>query len=475
MLPKHKQEVEWEYKISARTIGKAKYQEIMRTYPPLRDNVAYRRFFAYLALGPHFEDEDTGVILVHHSMLAKMNGISPRHFNSRQFLEAFKRDVLPGLVYSRYSAEAGKCRAILETGIGTFLQAFLTEDEQDRLYIESGKVFNHSNQQALHNVYLQEAKSQLVQAQFADQKRIAAYLHSLPLSLFNQLVTRNKEEAKAVIHSLGCDNQRKQQLLRQFYEICDMPKPFYHPSGKNARLYSRGLTTIKKEVRQAFCKGLLELDITSCQCAIAAGLWHIESIQKILQAGKSLWTALLDWMEVPHMKWEIAKPILKEAVYAILYGMKTANVESHVTREFAGKTLKGKKVIHIRRPLIPKTKRFTDCPLIVDLFQAIQEAKEDIVRDGGYNMAYGFLPFDEETESIDSYLSSILQTYELAIIASCFELAQERKDFRIVLYQFDGISIDILRKNREQSILAAIQEHARKKALSMGIYATLQK
>lgn len=46
-------------------------------------------------------------------------------------------------------------------------------------------------------------------------------------------------------------------------------------------------------------------------------------------------------MEIPEELRAITKPILKQAVYSIMYGMHASNAEGYVTLEFSGQTLKG--------------------------------------------------------------------------------------------------------------------------------------
>lgn len=462
------------YHVNDRTISKRLYWEIVQSNPALQNNLGYRRLFAYLALGPHMNGKGKGTILVPHTELARMAGKQPKKFLARQFLEDFKRDVLPALEYSRYSAKDGICRAILNTGIDELLQQRLCEDnDNERAYIGSGKAFNRSNQRTLYQHQLQLNQIRLESALYKDQQMIGAYLHNLPLSLFNNLVEKNYYEAWSVTKQLKLDNEEDRQRLHiNLQAIRDMPFPFYHPVGNNARLFSSGLTTIKKEVRQALCKGLIDLDLSSCQCAIAAGMWQINSIQKILRSGGSIWDTIFDYMEIEQGLRGIAKPILKEALYSLMYGKHPSNVEGDITKAFQGYARKGQKVKWVAHTAIPKEKRFIDCPVVVDLITAIGQAKQDILRDGGYNGAYGYLPYGEN-EDINSFLSCVMQSYELSIIASCFKLAMQRKDFRIVLYQYDGITVEILRKDRASSILAAIQEKSKQKALSLGIVTSL--
>lgn len=470
------------YRPKRLTIGDSLYREIVQTYPPLRDNPLYRRLFHYIVSHPNRE-----AIPVPRKLLADVARKNPHKFNAEQFLKDFQHEVLPDMVYSDYSPENHQCRHILKTGIDELLRRRFDEDnEVKRREIESGKVYNRSRQKEVYAIKL-EAANKLVEATLCDDEKMREVhrmmfndLHSLPLSLFQGVVDRHYNEAWSIASHLPYEDvDDKRQLQLELQAVRDMPKPFYHPVGQHARVYSSGgLPTIKKEVRRAFFlkdEGYIDLDIVSCQFAIGAGLWQIESVQEILQAGRPIWSELLDYMEIPQELRAITKPILKQAVYSIMYGMNASNVEGQVTLELGGKTLKGdkkKRAVRVDRPVIPKKKRFIDCPLIADLLEAVNLAKQEIKDDGCYNGAYGFIEYDG-VEDIDSFLCRVVQSYELAIVASCFELARERKDFQVVLYQYDGVTIRVTKNDRVQAVLKAIQQRASQTAQSMGIYTTL--
>ncbi|GHO72993.1 hypothetical protein KSD_07640 [Ktedonobacter sp. SOSP1-85] len=397
------------------------------------------------------------------------------------------------MAWSSYSPDNHKCRVILKTGIDEFLQRRLDEDnEPKRRDMESGKVYNRVSQKEVHARML-EANNALVEASLCENEAMREVhramlndLNNLPLTLFQGLADKHYNEAWSVASHLPYEDESDRRKLQlELQEVRDMPKPFYHPSGQQARVYSSGgLANIKKEVRRAFFlkeEGHVELDIACCNLSIVARLWNIESIQEIQQQRGSVWSELLDYMETSDELRAITKPILKQGVCSSIYGMKASNVEGQVTLEFGGKTLKGKGENRYAkpvkgRPVLLKEKRFTDNPLIADLLQAINLAKQEIRDDGGYNGAYGFIEYDG-VEDIDSYLCRVIGSYELAIVASCFELARERGDFQVVLYQYDGVTIKVAKNDRPDrvaSVLTAIQHRASQVAQSFGIYTTLE-
>lgn len=282
------------YRVKRRTVGDSLYKEIVQTYPPLRGNPTYRRLFRYIVLQHH---PDREAIPVPHKLLADIAKIHPRKLKGERLLEDFKRDVLPGMTYSGYSADNHKCRVILETGIDDFLQRRLDQDnEVKRRDMESGKVYNRSRQKEVHAIRL-EANNTLVEATLCDNEAMREVhramlndLNNLPLPLFQGLADGHYNEAWSVASELSYENESKRRKLQlELQAVRDMPKPFYHPVGQHARFYSSGgLPTIEKEVRRAFFpkeEGYVELDIACCQFAIGAGLWQLESIQEILQAG----------------------------------------------------------------------------------------------------------------------------------------------------------------------------------------------
>lgn len=385
--------------IADRTIGKTLYREIVNKHPALKKNIAYRRLFSYLALGPHRLDEDTQNILLSRRQLARMMEIHPKKMNGSAFLKIFKQDVLPGLVWSGYSAEGGKCRAILKTGIDEFLQAHLWEDEEkERIYFLEQKSYNRANEQERYKATKYMHQTLYAQMGNKDQRLIAGYLHNLPYTYFKRLVTSHYREAKQVIEALECTENDRTNLRQSLYALRDFPMPFYHLSGDNMRLYSDGgLPMVKKEIRKVLCQGLIELDLVSCQCAIAAGIWNIDSINIVLQRGGSYWDAILTYMQVPEKLRPLAKPILKEATYSLMYGKKASHVERYVTRGFKGYAGKNNRVYSQGAVSIPKARKFTSCPLC-----KVPSKSDTIIRKSKEHHATDDL---EHSAKVNNYLS----------------------------------------------------------------------
>lgn len=460
-----------------RTVSKKLYNYIIEKHPALRERGDYRRLFTYLALGPYMRDEDTGAILVPAPMLAGFQGKAGAYlsgnYNAKRFLEDYKRDVAPSFSYSRHSKRAGKCRAVIDRGINDVLESLLNHEDSERRYFVSGKVFNPTNQILYASQYKAEVQANTYL--YKDQRLIAEYLNSKPLSLYKKQVEEHYIEA--LLETKGREERRDLEFIR------DMPQPFYRTIGNNPRLFSLlpcSLVTIRKEIRRALCKGWIELDLSNCQAAIIAGVWKIERLHSLLQSGRSLWEYLYSELAIPPHLQEDVKPVLKKAVYALINGIDEAVIEWLLSKEIGKRrdellkqgreydspalTQRGRELANLERD-----RRFTECPMIADILEARAQAQARIIENRGCYGAYGWVLFDGETEELRTFVSRVLQSYELSLIASCFEVASARKDFAIMLYQFDGFSID----TDSPEIREALDRAVRLRGEELGIRARL--
>jgi hypothetical protein len=444
-----------------RTLTKQEYNDVIENRPVLRSKPGYMPYFAYLALHPIYE-KDTGYIISPHTLIAKYQGKRPKHSNADAFLQAFKHDVLPSLCYTNYSKDAKRCRVITYTGIAHLVQDIAQNPSRDRVYLDGAKQ-NYRNQLEAHKRQLDAAKKDMEQAPYELQKTIGSYLHNLPFSLFRDLVNENFDRAWEV--ALMIENEKGQQeALQHLQAIWDLPMPYYHTKGRQPRLYTQGYTlvTVNSPVRRALLGGgLVEFDLTASNIAIVATVWGIKSIQAIFKNEQPFWTVLLTDMGIPKNQQAIAKPIVKEQTHSLCYGLPSFVAESRITKAF-------------HEQGITQEKTFQSCRFISDLLAAREQAVVSIKAKKGCDSAFGWEPYDGE-EPINTFLSRIIGTYELAIIGACFNLAiEQEKDLRIVCYEYDGFTAQIKRKGRQERIIQDIQHAAKVAALDYGIYTSLQ-
>jgi hypothetical protein len=410
-----------------RTVTDALYREVMRLHPALRANRGYRNLYAYIALGPHDVDRETGYIRIPSWRLAlcegKMHQYRAGNYRGEPFLRGYRRDVDPAFRWSRWSKQDNRPRVVIAEGTSKMTKRFLEEHNRElqRRYLGSGKLFNKHNQEACHREYVQAAQEQ--EWLYHDQGTIANYLHGLPQSLFKKQVHRHYQEAMDWALARG-----NAQDIMTLNAIMDEPMQLYFVDPPNARIFPHpGLATVKTDIRHILLRGWPEYDLVNCQAAILAGIWHVDSVQELLESGRSIWDYLLNELGVRGDQRKVGKEALKEPFYALAYGMETPHLTS-----FAAMQLQG----------IDRTnaRPFLDVPLISDIARARDRALVRMERSRGARSAYGWMPYDGST-SIRTFLAHVVMTFELALVAAMFEAASERADFKIALYQYDGLTV----------------------------------
>jgi len=139
-----------------RTVTDILYREVMCLHPALQANRGYRNLYAYIALGPHDLDPDTGYIRIQSWRLAlcegKMHEYRAGNYKGETLLKSYQRDVDPTFRWSKWSKRDGRPRVILAEGTSTMTKQFLYERDQamQRRYLGSGKLFTARNQEDYH-------------------------------------------------------------------------------------------------------------------------------------------------------------------------------------------------------------------------------------------------------------------------------------------------------------------------------------
>jgi len=437
-----------------RTLTESMYRQVLEEYPALQENEGYRRLFQYDAIGPWFRGKGSDYPIIDAKMLARFEGkltqFYARNYHALAFLKAYKRDVDPLFRWSRYSAQDGRARVILASGTRGITQQFLEDRQEQRRWLMSGLKLSEKTRIETDRAAHKDIDTR--DSVFEDQYLVGEYLHNLPLSLFGRQVDKNYREAWEYAMRYGND-----QDLATLEAIRDLPKPYYHAVVPNARLFpTQGLGTIKSDIRHVLLRGWPELDLMNCQAAIIAGIWRIDSIQTLLASDYSFWAYLFDELGVPESRRDKkAKDALKKPVYGLINGMERGDLEKFAHWKLFGLTRTNKT-------------RFMDIPLIQDIAAAQAQAKADIENEGGAQTPYGWRAREEDT-SINSFLTFITESYELRLIAAAFEVAKERQDFSIALYQYDGLTIT----QDNPYIIRALDRAVRIRGRELGIEARL--
>ncbi len=127
--------------VERRTVSKRFRAIAEKCLPGLNIDPAYWQFFGYLLFGSSF-DEDSGKLLIGQPKLAKVLGEDANNFVAREFLQRFRRDVMPAdsFEWSLYSKDAEKCRQVDRCEWPAELENAIP-DEIDAKWHKEGRVY----------------------------------------------------------------------------------------------------------------------------------------------------------------------------------------------------------------------------------------------------------------------------------------------------------------------------------------------
>src|SRR5207247_3734162 len=108
------------------------------------------------------------------------------------------------------------------------------------------------------------------------------------------------------------------------------------------------------------------------QFAICASLWQVPDLLDFLGTGQNLWSYLFDALNVSSEARELAKPVFKEAIYSICYGMPRKSLNWTIGCNLTDAKL-NKEMAH----------EFSQVPLIQTLLNARDAALETIDVENG--------------------------------------------------------------------------------------------
>jgi hypothetical protein len=416
------------------TVSTVFYDAVFKYFPLLRKRSDYQSLFWYICFGAHF-DRDSKNLLLCSKHIAEIVGREPANFPSGKFLSQFGNDVLGEGNFVWCSGWREKhCRQLLKIKFGGFTEVYEAEkrhlfDEKGRVYL-NGEAFSASKRKELKNRERKEAEFAPVQCGHA--KFIQRYLNSLDSNLFTKTCKQNYRAAfdYAVYEYSGAQLHREHRILRH---IAAQPQPFYSasPQGNTVRLFtSVSIPDLKRDVRQVFTRGWLDGDLRCSQLSICAWLWKITPIMKFLQSGQSVWNYFFAEMGIPGELFARAKPVIKEALYSVCYGMQMSKLRGFIPYQFACEEM-------------PKEfgQRFLAVPLVQTLLDARRVAQRRVIDEGKAETCYGKILQLKEGTTVHSILAQQAQSLEMYLIFPAFALADKTADFKILLFQYDGFSV----------------------------------
>lgn len=379
----------------------------------------------------------TGGIKFSRNMYASILGVHPNTVRLTKFLQECKDSFLPDLEWKEHQFTEELCTTITNTGLQHVLDQLTTDVAEERVLV--GTLRNATNK--VKQRLAKRLKETVLAAHwlYEDQECVASYLNTLPYSIFSKgdfyaalkIATRLDTDIAERHPDSFMRNHHKSTLLA----VRDMWKPFYIPltkeGTKTPRIFGSELTFMPSVIRHALHPDWIDFDLKNCHLAIIAYLFDAPLTQKFLETGTPFWQEIMEYMGIEPEKRKQAKEFLKVALYSIVFGMNKKWAQENLEMDLGCRG-------------IWWNKEFTKNSIVQEIAKVVDDAKKSIKENDGMKSAYGWIELGED--KVESILSCIVQSYELAIITSCYKLVMREKearnnDFEIVLHQHDGFSI----------------------------------
>ncbi len=426
--------------------------------PSLDKSPAYWRMLEYILWGTWIDDE-TEKLVLSRDLIRKIEGEKDTAFYSAEkFLESFSRDVF-SIKWSDSASSINRARTLISADTPSAMET-IVEWEQGRkhkhkegVFFSTGQPFTQRVQNKQRLDQQQEALKEMAKARVPEARRLLNYLNNLPPRTFYNIL-KNMPEAQNKARKLDKDSSRQLNLLKT---ISDYYQPFYAPVSKSDRLYAinPSILSLQRDVRIALTKGWVEFDLQNAQLAIVATMWDIPELKDYLSRGNSIWPYLIKNLNLSSKD----KPILKDAIYPIVFGSSKKNVELKLSQ------LGG----HIPT-------KFFELPLIQELWKKRRKEIQKIYACGGGDTVFGvWLPIigrdkKERYRSVCSILSQQCQAIELKLLFPVIGLAEKYQDnnhgYLITVWQHDGFSVYFkdkkMIKKLSQELINAVGKQAKK-------------
>ncbi|WP_157463763.1 hypothetical protein [Deinococcus pimensis] len=433
-------------------------------------NAGHLRLLAYL-LFTNFRDENTGFPIVSREVVASLRGESKSAFQGRfrldSTLESFEST--SGLHLIKHKANYLKGQATtaaiqLPPHLEEMYRRCLTVERRE-VYLVSGKTASRRGRQQKHPPKLFSIDEDRPNAP------VLQYLQSIPSNVFRQFYNNLHEARHFVLEHYApkpemseADRRRMDQKQQgQLLAICALEDyfsvaPIYQQARNTERIYTQrySLANLTAEVREIILRGTVSLDLNNAHLSIAAAIWDLPDLVRILDVQGSIWPSLLEDFGLS----EEDKSKLKSLIYAVVYGMERRYLKALATRTFS----------RAFRDL------FFEHSMISRLLDARDHQMERIRRDGGIRDAYGIFHSlsdvtkrgkDDTAARVRTLLSREVSSYEVMIMSAATELAKDKRDFRIVLWLHDGIYVHF--SDKQEYWEARLRKAVNERAVALGI------
>ena len=426
------------------------------------------RMLQYLLFPEHVE-EYTGRPIIQWETVAEIAGLDHLERPTvRPFLEDFREHVLPEIEYSgwehdRRSQRPGrKARTVVNSGLGeledqfreAIIDSYMSE-AADRVLLSTGRRLTRKTRAAMRRQRLDRVRD--MPPSFS--QGIVDYHNALdPQTFTKQLSGLRRGEAMDLLRSdplASSSGNAWAQLLGVF----EQPMPVLKPVAGSDRAFSldASLMTVRSDLRRVLTDGWFEYDLRNAQLAIVAERWPVPEVADFLRDGGHYWSHLAGAVG---LTLDQAKPGLKKATYALVFGAGGPRIEEL-----------------LREGGVPadQVAEFWKADLVKALWAARDERKAEVKRTGGLTTIFGErVPVDGEDDAAARHaLAKEAQAVEVKLMEPIYLLARTTKEFTVVLYQFDGVTIRYRDPRRRLRWEREIKDIVKREAERLGVFTEL--
>jgi hypothetical protein len=452
-------------------------------------------------------DIDKSSIVCPHIVVASIVGQQPYggNFRSGDWLRDFSENVLNlGPHFGEWDLNSKSARVLTPIIDSTILQALKVElqsrNKKVTVFFHDGKVANDANIRIENNERLKAMRewNEAIPPNHPAREVLSHLNYEGEVkkgqTKYKSLLKKNwplvQQAADELQQSGALNDEKIEWLLRTLAHIEGFWNIYYKWVESSPRIYAGGesIHLLPSRLRKIALAGSWEMDLKACQLAVVASKWEIPSILEALNKNLSrnkrkpftesqsdIWHELLEYVDLENEK-ERYKPILKQTVYSIIFGMSKRNVMGRlnegsyykverfnpITKRFYREITKAQKNEGIG---LEKAKALINHPYIEDLFSAREKKKREVQLNGGLKDAFGRELKLEGEKAARSLLAYVVQSYELKIMLAAFDVI--KKNDRIYLHSFlhDGMALEFGNESKRvgeiKNIQAAVNQAAK--------------
>ena len=452
---------------------------LAQALPGLRDNKPHWRFLSYLLFGTYTNDE--GQLMLAREVVAAMEGkVADQHYNALRFLDEFRASVLDFEIEDyvlHFDKDQRRVRTLKSLTLPAEVDALVKAERRskggDRVFMSTGNVCLRKHVSAARKADREEAKRRALDKYIAPQTALLlGYMNSLSPNRFTSALRHLPEAMEAAEKLTDAENQLN--LLHTIREHC---QPFYIPAEATSRIFALGasINGLHHDLRAIMSQDWMTADLKSAQLAIVAKVWGIPELDEYLRSGRKIWSELTAQIGLPFTPF--GKKIVKDALYAAVYGAGEERMISDLASALKDTRLKGEQAFRdLKEHAVVKT-----------LLSARKRQLAKIRSEKGGADAFGRVftlqyrnvpgkPFQYDNSR--SILATVSQSYELLILMPILELALGQQfqshGFTVVQWLHDGVSFDVHDKADVNDWMQRLAPLIKDQADSLGVNTELE-